>query len=121
MYLNVDINLILLLVLLRFGLLKYNLIHPILLFICIQVKELGYFTHACQDDLVCRCTLDDIPYFNAPIYLENKQQIGKVDEIFGSIKEYSVSVKLSEDVKAKSFTPNQKVKMGFIVIQFLVF
>ncbi|XP_046654815.1 probable H/ACA ribonucleoprotein complex subunit 1 [Daphnia pulicaria] len=73
------------------------------------VKELGYFTHPCQDDLICRCTLDDIPYFNAPIYLENKQQIGKVDEIFGSIKEYSVSVKLSEDVKAKSFTPNQKI------------
>ncbi|KAK4014639.1 probable H/ACA ribonucleoprotein complex subunit 1 [Daphnia magna] len=73
------------------------------------VKELGFFSHPCQDDLVCRCTLDDVPYFNAPIYLENKQQIGKVDEIFGSIKEYSVSVKLNDDVKAKSFTPNQKI------------
>lgn len=29
-----------------------------------------------------------IPYFNAGIFLENKQQIGKVDEIFGPIKEY---------------------------------
>jgi rRNA processing protein Gar1 len=26
-----------------------------------------------------------IPYFNAPIYLENKTQIGKVEEILGSI------------------------------------
>jgi len=58
---------------------------------------------------VCKCTLSDIPYFNAPIYLENKQQIGKIDEIFGTIKDYSVSVKLSDDVKAKSFSPNQKV------------
>ena len=58
---------------------------------------------------MCKVTLEDVPYFNAPIYLENKQQIGKVDEIFGSIKDYSVSIKLSEDVKAKSFTPNQKV------------
>lgn len=74
-----------------------------------QVKELGYFTHPCQDELICKCTLEDVPYFNAPIYLENKQQIGKVDEIFGSIKDYSVSVKLSDDVKAKSFAPNQKV------------
>ncbi len=85
------------------------------------MKELGYFTHPCQDDLVCRCTLDDIPYFNAPIYLENKQQIGKVDEIFGSIKEYSVSVKLSEDVKAKSFTPNQKVCYYIIFTVSIIF
>lgn len=26
-----------------------------------------------------------IPYFNAPIYLENKTQIGKVEEILGSV------------------------------------
>lgn len=84
-------------------------IHVVIILFVIQVKELGYFSHACQDDLVCKCTLDDIPYFNAPIYLDNKKQIGKVDEIFGSIKDYSVSVKLSDDVKVKSFTPNQKV------------
>jgi H/ACA ribonucleoprotein complex subunit 1 len=29
-----------------------------------------------------------IPYFNAGIFLENKQQIGKVDEIFGPMKQY---------------------------------
>lgn len=34
---------------------------------------------------------EKIPYFNAPIYLENKTQIGKVDEIFGPINE-SVSI-----------------------------
>jgi rRNA processing protein Gar1 len=26
-----------------------------------------------------------IPYFNAPIFLENKTQIGKVEEILGSV------------------------------------
>ena len=34
---------------------------------------------------------EKIPHFNAPIYLQNKTQIGKVDEIFGPINE-SVSV-----------------------------
>jgi rRNA processing protein Gar1 len=29
-----------------------------------------------------------IPYFNAGIFLENKQQIGKVDEILGPMKQY---------------------------------
>lgn len=26
-----------------------------------------------------------IPYFNAPIFLENKTQIGKVEEVFGKL------------------------------------
>ena len=37
---------------------------------------------------MCKCTNEKIPYFNAPIYLENKQQIGKVDEIFGPIRNF---------------------------------
>jgi H/ACA ribonucleoprotein complex subunit 1 len=35
--------------------------------------------------MVCKSTMDKVPHFNAPIYLENKQQIGKVDEILGPI------------------------------------
>lgn len=34
-----------------------------------------------------KLTNEKIPYFNAPIYLQNKTQIGKVDEIFGPINE----------------------------------
>lgn len=37
---------------------------------------------------MCKCTNEKIPYFNAPIFLENKQQIGKVDEIFGPIRDF---------------------------------
>jgi H/ACA ribonucleoprotein complex subunit 1 len=28
-----------------------------------------------------------IPYFNAPVFKENKQQIGKIEEVFGPINE----------------------------------
>ena len=34
-----------------------------------------------------RLTNEKVPYFNAPIYLQNKTQIGKVEEIFGPINE----------------------------------
>lgn len=52
--------------------------------------------HPCENDLVCRGTNEKIPYFNAPLYLENKAQIGKVDDIFGAINEYvSLSLKLA--------------------------
>ena len=51
-------------------------------------SELGTYEHPCEDELVCKCTNEKIPYFNAPVYLENKQQIGKVDEIFGPIRDF---------------------------------
>merc|ERR1711994_1239213 len=63
----------------------------------------------CQEDLVVKSSIEDVPYFNAPVYLENKQQIGKIDEILGTIREYYVSVKLSDDVKAKSFEANKQL------------
>ena len=44
--------------------------------------------HPCEDDLVLKATQENVPYFNAPIYLENKQQIGKVDDVLGPIKDY---------------------------------
>lgn len=34
-----------------------------------------------------RLTRLQVPYFNAPIFLENKSQVGKVEEIFGKVKE----------------------------------
>ncbi|XP_059177920.1 H/ACA ribonucleoprotein complex subunit 1-like [Physella acuta] len=68
-----------------------------------EVMEIGYMTHTCEEDLVLKCTSDKVPYFNAPIYLKNKEQIGKVDEIFGPIKDFFFSVKLSENMKATSF------------------
>ncbi|XP_032976619.1 H/ACA ribonucleoprotein complex subunit 1-like [Rhinolophus ferrumequinum] len=71
---------------------------------------LGEFLHPCEDDIVCKCTTDEnkVPYFNAPVYLENKEQIGKVDEIFGQLRDFYFSVKLSENMKASSFKKLQK-------------
>ncbi len=49
--------------------------------------EVSAFVHACEGDAVTKLTNEKIPFFNAPIYLHNKTQIGKVDEIFGPINE----------------------------------
>ncbi|XP_026852467.1 H/ACA ribonucleoprotein complex subunit 1 [Electrophorus electricus] len=74
------------------------------------VVALGEFVHPCEDDIVCKCVTEDnkVPYFNAPVYLENKEQIGKVDEIFGQLRDFYFSVKLSENMKASSFKKLQK-------------
>mgnify|MGYP001804415518 FL=1 len=43
--------------------------------------------HTCEGDIVCKLIHEKVPYFNAPIYLENKTNIGKVDEIFGKVSD----------------------------------
>lgn len=34
--------------------------------------EMGTFVHACESEMVCESTNAKVPYFNAPIYTENK-------------------------------------------------
>jgi len=50
--------------------------------------EVGEFMHSCEGDLVCKSINEKVPYFNAPIYFENKAQVGKVDEIFGQVSNH---------------------------------
>lgn len=73
------------------------------------VLEMGTFMHACEGDMVCRSTNVKIPYFNAPVFLENKTQIGKVDEILGPLNEVFFTVKLQDGIIARSFKPEDKV------------
>ncbi|KAF9191861.1 H/ACA snoRNP pseudouridylase subunit [Haplosporangium sp. Z 767] len=74
-----------------------------------SVSEMGLFMHACEGEMVCKSTNAKIPYFNAPIYLENKSQIGKVDEILGPMNELYFTIKLQDGMVATSFKPNDKV------------
>ncbi|VVB15035.1 unnamed protein product [Arabis nemorensis] len=54
-----------------------------------KILEVATFLHACEGDAVTKLSNEKIPYFNASIYLQNKTQIGNVDEIFGPINESS--------------------------------
>ncbi|KAJ3755210.1 H/ACA ribonucleoprotein complex, subunit Gar1/Naf1, partial [Lentinula raphanica] len=77
------------------------------------VLEMGSCIHAVEDELLCSSTMaDKVPYFNAPIYLQNKSVIGKVDEILGPINEVYFSIKMSEGVVASSFKKGDKVFIG---------
>ncbi|KAL1211552.1 putative H/ACA ribonucleoprotein complex subunit 1-like protein 1 [Cardamine amara subsp. amara] len=73
-----------------------------------EVVEVATFLHACEGDAVTKLSHEKIPYFNAPIYLQNKTQIGKVDEIFGPINESLFSIKMMEGIVATSYTPGDK-------------
>ena len=69
--------------------------------------------HAVEDEMLCQSLMPDkVPHFNAPIYLQNKSVIGKVDEILGPINEVYFSVKMGEGMVASSFKKGDKVYIG---------
>ena len=75
--------------------------------------EMGTFIHAVEDEMLCQSVMPDkVPYFNAPIYLQNKSVIGRVDEILGPINEVYFSVKMGEGMVASSFKKGDKVYIG---------
>lgn len=73
---------------------------------------MGTFLHACEGEIVCQSINTKIPYFNAPIYLENKTSIGKVDEILGPINEVYFTIKPQDGVVATSFKSGDKFFIG---------
>lgn len=78
-----------------------------------QVLEIGSFVHAVEDEMLCSSLMaDKVPYFNAPIYLQNKSVIGKVDEILGPINEVYFSIKMGDGMVASSFKKGDKVYIG---------
>jgi len=77
-----------------------------------QVYEMGTFMHASEGEMVCTSTNVKIPYFNAPIYLENKTAVGKVDEILGPINQVYFTIKPQEGIVATSFKNGDKFFIG---------
>lgn len=74
---------------------------------------MGSFAHPCEGDIVCKSlNATKVPYFNAPIYLENKSLVGKVDEILGPINDVYFTVKPSEGIVATSFKTGDKFYIG---------
>jgi H/ACA ribonucleoprotein complex subunit 1 len=74
-----------------------------------NVQELGIFLHPCEGELVCKASITKVPYFNAFVFKENKEQIGKVDEIFGTINDMHFTVKLLDGLLATGFKGGDKV------------
>lgn len=68
--------------------------------------------HACEGEMVCTSTNAKVPKFNAPIYLENKTSVGKVDEILGPINDVYFTIKPTEGIQATSFKAGDKFFIG---------
>jgi rRNA processing protein Gar1 len=73
---------------------------------------MGTVMHSCEGEIVCMSVNPKIPYFNAPIYLENKSVVGKVDEILGPMNQVYFTVKPQEGIVASSFKEGDKMYIG---------
>ena len=78
-----------------------------------EIVEAGAVMHGCENDLVCLWEVSGkVPYFNAPMFLQNKQQIGKVDEILGKVNELVFTIKMDAGVLSTSFQKKDSVFIG---------
>ena len=74
--------------------------------------EMGTFVHEVENEMFCESINTKIPYFNAPIYLENKTPIGKLDEICGPLNQVYFTIKPQDGIQAKSFKAGDKFYIG---------
>eukprot|EP00963_Diacronema_lutheri_P006707 scaffold587_cov339-Pavlova_lutheri.AAC.31 len=73
-----------------------------------EVVEAGEFLHDCEGEALCKLTNAKVPYFNGPIYLQNKTQVGKVEEILGPINKAYFTIKMDPGVVASSYAAGDK-------------
>ncbi|KAI9469005.1 MAG: Gar1/Naf1 RNA binding region-domain-containing protein [Benjaminiella poitrasii] len=74
-----------------------------------EVVAAGTFVSACEGEMVCKLTNPKVPFFNAPIYLQDKTMIGKIDEILGPLNEIFFTVKMQDGHNSNSFKVHDKV------------
>ncbi len=77
-----------------------------------DVIQVGNVMHPSEEFIVVKNILPEkVPIFNRGVYLENKQKIGIIDDVFGPINDFMFSVKCDTGVKPDSFKENQKVRI----------
>ncbi|CAD8051994.1 unnamed protein product [Paramecium sonneborni] len=77
-----------------------------------KVEAFATYSHVCGNQIIVKALGKQlVPRFFRSVYFENKQPIGKVDEIFGPIENYLFSVTLEEGITPKSFKQDQLIYM----------
>ena len=73
------------------------------------VEVVAEFSHSCEGLLICNVLGGQVPLLMRSIYLQNKNKIGKVDDVFGPMSKPGLAIKPDEGVKAESFKAGDKL------------
>lgn len=75
--------------------------------------EVGEVMNACEgNQLLCKATVQKVPWFSKPVSLEGGGEIGRIDEILGPVTQHMFSVKTNDGVNPDSIKAGTKVYMG---------
>ena len=54
-----------------------------------EIIEVGEIIHSSEENqLLCKATIERVPWFSKAVYLESKAEIGKVDEVLGPVADF---------------------------------
>ena len=69
------------------------------------------FSHECEGLLICNVIGEKVPLLMRTIYMQNKNKIGKVDDVFGPMTKAGIAIQPEEGVKGSSFKAGDKVSI----------
>ena len=59
------------------------------MFLFLIYLEMGSYLHPCKEQMVCKAIQKhQVPKFNRRIFLQNKTEVGTVDEILGPVDSF---------------------------------
>ena len=59
--------------------------------------------------MICNIIGNQVPLLMRAIYLQNKNKLGKVDDVFGPMSAPGIAIQPEEGIKVDSFKPGDKV------------
>lgn len=83
-----------------------------------SVVEVATFSHACEGDIIAMVDGNRVPLLARMIYTQNKQMVGKVDDVFGPMHSAGLCIKADANsgVKAESFKAGDKVSVHIKIL-----
>ena len=70
-----------------------------------EVIQIGLVDKIVEGKLICNWTHKDVPILRRRLYYQNKNEMGSVEDVFGTISAYGFVIELNDDIKADSFKP----------------
>ena len=68
-----------------------------------QVAQIGIVDKIVEGKLICQCVHKDVPILRRKVFYQNKNELGNIEDVFGTTSSYGFVVELSTNIEATSF------------------
>ena len=68
-----------------------------------EVVQIGKIDKIVEGKLIVDCVHRDVPILRRKVFYQNKNEMGNVEDVYGTTMNYGFVVELSADIKAESF------------------